>query len=95
MLLLFFLFAFHTDDRLFSLFFRLLFLSPPHPVPERHKARTPLGMVIQFILVNMQELTEFGGFEENTTPNIQEEKTPQWVLVCRKFDYVAKKTITL
>lgn len=48
-------------------------------------------MVIQFILVNVQEVTEFGVFGENITPNIQEEKTAQWILVCTKSDYVPKK----
>lgn len=48
-------------------------------------------MVIQFILVNVQEVTEFGFFKKNITPNIQEEKTSQWILVCTKFDYVPKK----
>lgn len=54
-----------------------------------------MGRVIQFILVNVQEVTEFGFFGKNITPNIQEEKTSQWILVCTKLNYIPKKRKSL
>lgn len=56
---------------------------------------TRLGMVIQFILVNVQEVIEFGVLGKNITLNTEEEKTFQWILVCTKSDYVPEKNTTL